>query len=74
MTWIIQTKAPHVYAVAERAYSQMEHGVGPLNQSIIVSGESGAGKVSARPQIIQHLFYTGHDHVGILTWCIPTYA
>ena len=38
---------PHVYAVAEEAFTKMERD--DLNQSIIVSGESGAGKtVSAK--------------------------
>ena len=38
---------PHVYAVAEEAFTKMERD--SLNQSIIVSGESGAGKtVSAK--------------------------
>ncbi|XP_033626962.1 unconventional myosin-XIX-like [Asterias rubens] len=51
----VKTKAPHVYAVAERAYSQMEHGVGPLNQSIIVSGESGAGKTWTARCLMKYL-------------------
>uniref|UniRef100_A0A0K2VG83 Myosin 5 [Tribolium castaneum] n=1 Tax=Lepeophtheirus salmonis TaxID=72036 RepID=A0A0K2VG83_LEPSM len=38
---------PHIYAVAEEAFTRMERD--SLNQSIIVSGESGAGKtVSAK--------------------------
>ncbi|NXC72490.1 MYO5B protein, partial [Anhinga anhinga] len=38
---------PHIFAVAEEAYKQMVRG--EKNQSIIVSGESGAGKtVSAK--------------------------
>ena len=43
-----QPKKPHIYAVAAEAYHQMSlQTAGCLgNQSIIVSGESGAGKVS----------------------------
>jgi len=38
---------PHIYAVAEEAFAKMERD--DANQSIIVSGESGAGKtVSAK--------------------------
>ncbi|XP_065187492.1 unconventional myosin-Va-like isoform X2 [Sycon ciliatum] len=38
---------PHIYAVAEQAYRQMARD--KLNQSVIISGESGAGKtVSAK--------------------------
>jgi putative ribosome biogenesis GTPase RsgA len=37
---------PHVFAVAERSYRQMMDETNPAkkNQSLIVSGESGAGK------------------------------
>jgi myosin heavy subunit len=37
---------PHIYAAAETAFSAMMSGVksGVRNQSILVSGESGAGK------------------------------
>lgn len=41
-----QDLPPHVFAVSESAYSAMKSGLGTADQSIIVSGESGAGKVS----------------------------
>ena len=42
---IFQEQAPHIFCAAEKAFSAMSSGVGFANQSIIVSGESGAGKV-----------------------------
>ena len=41
-------KVPHVYSVADRAYQNLQKSFGDsrVNQCIIVSGESGAGKVS----------------------------
>ena len=41
----MQSEAPHVFAVAEKAFSNLRYGISCSNQSIIVSGESGAGKV-----------------------------
>lgn len=43
----VETKPPHVYAIADKAYRNMttpttEYGL--RSQSILVSGESGAGK------------------------------
>ena len=35
----------HIYKVAEEAYKSMQRDGSRVNQSIIVSGESGAGKV-----------------------------
>ena len=41
-----EPRAPHIYHMAEEAYRAMQRdGEGDSNQSIIVSGESGAGKV-----------------------------
>ena len=45
----IDARIPHVFTVAERAYRTMLEEANPArrNQSMIVSGESGAGKTEA---------------------------
>uniref|UniRef100_A0A8B9TMD0 Myosin XIX n=1 Tax=Anas platyrhynchos TaxID=8839 RepID=A0A8B9TMD0_ANAPL len=39
-----QDLKPHIFAVAEQTYRNVQSQIDPINQSIIVSGESGAGK------------------------------
>uniref|UniRef100_A0A8C3SX61 Unconventional myosin-XIX n=1 Tax=Chelydra serpentina TaxID=8475 RepID=A0A8C3SX61_CHESE len=39
-----QELKPHIFAMAEQTYRNVESQIEPINQSIIVSGESGAGK------------------------------
>jgi hypothetical protein len=48
-------RPPHVFVVADRAYGTMCNGASTrstaLNQSVIISGESGAGKTEAAKQV-----------------------
>lgn len=56
------TLPPHVYAIADKAYRDMK--VTKASQSIIVSGESGAGKTESTKHVLKYLTECWGTHAG----------
>lgn len=54
---------PHVYAIADLSYRQMM-AAGRKSQSILISGESGAGKTESTKIVMLYLTTLGTAHIG----------
>src|SRR5690606_8333380 len=57
----VENAPPHAWSIAEMAYNCMINGGG--NQSILVSGESGAGKTEAVKTVIKYLAKKSVQHL-----------
>ncbi|EEF36593.1 myosin vIII, putative [Ricinus communis] len=62
--------SPHVYAIADTAYNEMMRD--GKNQSLIISGESGAGKTETAKYAMQYLAALGGGSGGIETEILQT--
>jgi myosin heavy subunit len=62
-----ELRVPHVFMVADKAYKNMLETADPSrkNQSIIVSGESGAGKTEAAKHTLTYLATLSQRHMTI---------
>ncbi|RUS82402.1 hypothetical protein EGW08_009854 [Elysia chlorotica] len=60
-----QSVEPHVYVVADEAYTRMKRRLGWVNQSIVVSGESGAGKTVSAKHLLRYLTIVSTPEGGI---------
>lgn len=55
---------PHIFAIADSAYQFMLHE--KANQSIVISGESGAGKTESGNLLLKQLVYLGKVNLNVL--------
>ena len=52
---------PHIFVIAANAFKGL---IGGASQSIVVTGESGAGKTETCRRVLQYLAHAGHAQIG----------
>lgn len=57
-------KEPHIYAIADKSYREMKRS--RKSQSIIVSGESGAGKTESQKAVLRYLCENWGSDAGLI--------
>ena len=62
----VEELGPHVYVIAQQALDEVEEskalGLDLTNQSVIISGESGAGKTEASKHVMRYLINCSLEH------------
>ncbi|XP_048252389.1 unconventional myosin-XIX-like isoform X1 [Haliotis rufescens] len=60
-----ESKAPHIYEIAEEAHGRLQRDSHPQGQCIIVSGESGAGKTVSAKHLLRYLTVVANPHTDL---------
>ncbi|KAL8610887.1 hypothetical protein ACOMHN_056742 [Nucella lapillus] len=63
-----QNMVPHIYTVGESAHMNLVRQLGQVNQSIVISGESGAGKTVSAKHLLRYLTFISNSAAEK---CIP---
>ncbi|KAH9524184.1 Unconventional myosin-XIX [Bulinus truncatus] len=61
----LQDLDPHIFIIGEKAYTHMLRELDKINQSIVVSGESGAGKTVSAKYLLKYLTIVSSPEIDL---------